>query len=58
MLSKVDKFKNKELTYSKITEIFQGWNAYAKWANTFKLRKKIVKEIYKLRRRTIKNLFS
>ena len=28
-------------------EIFQGWNAYTKWADSFKLRKRVVREIYK-----------
>lgn len=29
-------------------EIFQGWNAYAKWANTLGLRRKVVKRIYSI----------
>jgi len=29
----------------KVLERFQGWQAYAKWGNTFKLREKIVKKI-------------
>jgi len=28
-------------------ESFQGWNAYAKWANGYNLRRSLVKEIYK-----------
>ena len=49
MFSKVNKFKGKKLNYKQITEIFQGWNAYAKWANTFKLRKETWKRIAKLK---------
>lgn len=45
MLFKIDKYKNKELTNEKFFEILQGWNAYAKWANTYRLRLKISREI-------------
>jgi hypothetical protein len=45
ILSKIERFKNREVTYEKILEIFQGWQAYAKWANTYKLRKKLFKKI-------------
>ena len=31
---------------NKMIEIFQGWNAYAKWANSLELRRKIVKQLY------------
>ena len=30
-------------------ETFEGWQAYAKWANTLKLRRKIAKEIYQIK---------
>jgi len=30
-----------EISKEKLLEIFQGWNAYSKWANSFKLRKEI-----------------
>ena len=46
MLSVVKKYKNGQISKEKMIESFQGWNAYAKWANSFKLRKEIVKEIY------------
>lgn len=45
MLKKIEMFRNKEITYQKIIEIFQGWNAYAKWANTFKLRRKLYQQL-------------
>lgn len=38
MLSKIECYKNGEITYEIIFESFQGWQAYAKWANTYKLR--------------------
>jgi len=31
-------------------ESFQGWQAYAVWGNSFKLRKKIIKEIYRAKK--------
>jgi retron-type reverse transcriptase len=42
MINKTELFKNKELNYKQIIESFQGWNAYAKWANSFKLRKNLL----------------
>ena len=46
ILAKVEAYKNGQLSKEKILESFQGWNAYAKWADSYKLRKKIVKKIY------------
>ena len=46
MLFKVDKYHEGEINEEKILEIFQGWNAYANWANTLRLRRNIVKKIY------------
>ena len=46
ILFRVEQYKNGELNKEKLLESFQGWNAYAKWANSFKLRRKIVKKIY------------
>jgi len=39
-------YKKEELSKEKLLESFQGWNAYAMWANSLKLRKRIVKKIY------------
>jgi len=44
--NKIKSFKGNRINKEKMLEIFQGWNAYAKWANTFKLRRNIVKKIY------------
>ncbi|MBI2110022.1 hypothetical protein HYT58_02520 [Candidatus Woesearchaeota archaeon] len=50
MICKIALFKNNEISYEKLMESFQGWQAYAKWANTHKLRKEIAKEIHNLKR--------
>ena len=47
---KVELFSKNKITYRKMTEIFQGWQAYAKWANTLKLRRVIAKEIYRAKK--------
>ena len=41
MLGKIQLFNKEGLNHKKLFESFQGWQAYAKWANTYKLRKKI-----------------
>ena len=43
--NKIKLFSEGQISLDKITEIFQGWNAYAKWANSFRLRKKIFETI-------------
>ena len=47
MRLRVNQYKKGELSKKRLLEIFQGWNAYAKWANSFKLRREVVKGIYK-----------
>lgn len=47
---KIDKLKNDRISYWKLMESFQGWQAYVKWANSFNLRKEILKEIYEVRK--------
>ena len=47
MFFKIEKHKLGDIPKEKILESFQGWNAYAKWANTLKLRRSVVSEIYK-----------
>ena len=46
ILHKIKEYKEKELDKEKLLESFQGWNAYAKWANCYKLKKEIAKRIY------------
>jgi RNA-directed DNA polymerase len=38
-------FEHNNLSYINICEIFQGWQAHVKWANTFLIRKQIAREI-------------
>jgi len=46
MLIKIENYRNEEVSKEKLLESFQGWNAYAKWGDSFKLRKEVVKKIY------------
>ena len=39
--NKIRNFVNGKMTYEKLLESYQGWQAYAKWADSYKLRKKI-----------------
>ncbi len=45
MLVKIKEYRGEEISYEKLMEIFQGWNAYAKWANSYKIRKETQKKI-------------
>jgi retron-type reverse transcriptase len=47
ILFKVESYKRNELNKGKMFEIFYGWSAYAKWADTLEMRRKVSKEIYK-----------
>jgi len=47
MRNKIEDYHKEEISKEKMLEIFQGWNAYTKWADSFKLRKRVVREIYK-----------
>ncbi|MEK6974412.1 MAG: hypothetical protein AABW41_04225 [Nanoarchaeota archaeon] len=48
MRTKLSKLKykldNGEIDYDKVYAVFEGWIAYAKHADTYKLRKKFIKE--------------
>ena len=56
MEKKIDAFKEGKIDCSKLMEIFQGWNAHAKWANTYKIRKSILKKINKAKSEAEQNL--
>ena len=43
--NKIRLYKQGLIEREKITENFQGWQAYAKWASTYKLRKSLEKEL-------------
>jgi hypothetical protein len=42
MLKTIERYKAGEISREKILESFQGWNAYAKWADSYRMRKEIV----------------
>jgi len=46
IFSRIHKYTKGEIPKEKMLEIFQGWHAYAKWAESYGLRKEVVKEIY------------
>ena len=47
ILFRIEKFRAGELNKEKMLESFNGWHAYAKWANSYKLRRGVVRRIYK-----------
>ncbi|MFH1425735.1 MAG: reverse transcriptase domain-containing protein [archaeon] len=47
MFSKVEEYKNNKISKEELLSSFQGWNAYAKWANTLKLRRAFSSKINK-----------
>ena len=42
---KNDFYRDRIISFSSIKDSYQGWQAYAKWGNTYKLREQIKKEI-------------
>ncbi len=55
MEKKILLFSKRGETYRSIMESFQGWQAYAKWADTLKLRRKIARKIYSIKKRIIES---
>ena len=45
MLTKIKLFNKGFLPYEKLLESHQGWEAHAKWSNSFKLREKVLHKI-------------
>ena len=45
MKRKIKLFHSGEITKEKFVEIFQGWHAYAKLANSYKLKNVLAEEI-------------
>ena len=41
----IEKYKKADISKERILESFQGWNAYAEWADSYKLRKSVFKRI-------------
>ena len=48
MASKLDLFAKDSLSEEKLIESFQGWNAYAKWADSYRLRKRVASAMNEL----------
>ncbi len=42
---KINEFNTGMLDYSRLFNSFQGWNAYASWANSYKLVERLIKKI-------------
>ena len=47
MESKIKSFKKGELNYSKLFKSVQGWEAYARWADSHKLIGSIIRSLMK-----------
>ena len=45
MKIKIEDYNSERISYAKLAESFQGWNAYAKWADSFKLRQEVFSKI-------------
>jgi RNA-directed DNA polymerase len=43
--NKIKQYKEGSISEKEILESYQGWNAYAKWANSYKLRKEMIMRI-------------
>ena len=56
MVRRINKLKNCEISYWKLMESYQGWQAYVKWADSFKLRKKMLREIHKIKEERLKQI--
>ncbi|MFH1425116.1 MAG: RNA-directed DNA polymerase [archaeon] len=50
MKRKINNMKNNRISYWQLMESYQGWQAYVKWSNSFRLRKEVLKKIYKIRK--------
>lgn len=47
MQKKINLFKKGNISLDKFTEIFQGWNAYAKWSDSYSLKNNLLSELSK-----------
>ena len=45
---KLESYRKKEIAKEILVESLQGWFGYAKWANTHRLRKEIIRKIENL----------
>lgn len=54
MIKRIDALRNHEISYWGLMNSYQGWQAYVKWANSFKLRKRMLREIYEIKKERLK----
>jgi len=45
ILRKINSYNEGEISLDKLFESFEGWSAYAKWSNSYNLRKNLIKKI-------------
>jgi len=45
MQRKIHLFNKRKITYEKFLEIFQGWQAYANWADSFRIKENLINQI-------------
>lgn len=57
-MRRINNFKHDKISYLKLMESYQGWQAYVKWSNSLNLRKVILKTIYKIRKELDRNVKS
>ncbi len=53
MKRRVNDFSKGNLSYRQMTEIYRGWQAYAKWSDSFRVRKNVAKEIQKVKQKIL-----
>jgi RNA-directed DNA polymerase len=49
MINRIESYNKNEITYSNLMIIFQGWQAYVKWSNSYNIRKNILRKIAKIK---------
>lgn len=45
MIRKIRMFKDGKMDFRPLMESYQGWQAYARWANTYRLRKNLARTL-------------
>ena len=50
MVRAVGFFGKESVSYREFMEIFQGWNAHSKWADSYGLKKKILQEFQAIKK--------
>ena len=50
MRERIGQFEDNLVSYWQLMESFQGWQAYVKWADTYKLRKRVLREIQNIKK--------